>query len=181
VLWLKKNKLKVNLDKTKIIQFSNYKSEREPLNIMCNGESVKDVCNTTFLGLVLDKHCNWKAHLENVCTRINKFVFALRKLKKISNMETAITSYHGYVGSVLRYGLLLWGNATHIRKIFIVQKKCVRALSGARPLDSCRPLFKKLSLLTVASLYILEVGIFVKKHPDLFVTASLNKNTQLEI
>lgn len=58
--------------------------------------------------------------------------------------------------------------STDISKVFLVQKKCIRAVCGVAPLDSCRPLFKKLNVLTLTGLYIMQIGIFVKEHPEKF-------------
>lgn len=60
-------------------------------------------------------------------------------------------------------------------RAFIVQKKCVRAICGAGPMDSCRPLFRSLGLLTLTGLYILEAGCFVRKYPTYFNKPFQNK------
>lgn len=113
-----------------------------------------------------------------ICSKLNRFVFALKRLRRTVNESAALTAYHGYVASILRYGLLLWGNSTNIVKAFLVQKKCVRAVSGVGPLDSCRPLFKKLKILTLTGLYIMQIGVFVREHPDLFEKADKFKRFQ---
>lgn len=95
-------------------------------------------------------------------------MFVLYRLKNTANEKTALLAYHGYVSSLLRYGIILWGNSTDIDKVFLVQKKCVRAISGVGPRDSCKPLFKKYKLLTVTSLYILEIGNFIRKNMKFF-------------
>ena len=50
--------------------------------------------------------------------------------------------------------------------IFVTQKQCVRALNNKRPWDTCKPLFRQLSLLTVACMYIFEICVLVKSNPD---------------
>lgn len=72
------------------------------------------------------------------------------------------------MGAILRYGLVLWGNSTRAKNVFIAQKKCIRALCNTSRLESCRPKFKSLKVLTLPSLYILEAGLFVKKNINLF-------------
>lgn len=62
----------------------------------------------------------------------------------------------------------MWGNSTDINKGFIAQKKCIRAICGVPPDESCRALFKNLDLLTLPSLYIYEVSKFVNENKDLF-------------
>ena len=61
----------------------------------------------------------------------------------------------------------MWGNSTDQNRAFIAQKKCIRAIYGLRPDESCRPMFKKLELLPLPSLYIYETCMFVRKHIEL--------------
>lgn len=176
--WLDKNKLCVNLSKTKYVNFSNYKSKpNNVINLTCRGHAIEKVNEMKFLGLVLDSHCNWKGHVSYICKKLNKYVYLLKKLKRTSLQKTALLAYHGFVVSLLRYGLLLWGNSTDVKQAFIIQKKCLRALCGVGPLTSCRPLFKKLNLLTLTSLYILQAGIFVKEQHTLFEQMKNDKNS----
>ena len=95
-------------------------------------------------------------------------MFALRKLRLTASKQTALNAYHGYVSSVLRYGLVVWGNSVDVNRAFIAQKKCVRAVYGAEYLDHCKPLFKTLKILPLPCLYILEICLFVKRYSGLF-------------
>lgn len=36
----------------------------------------------TFLGITIDKHLNWKEHIDQACNRFNRIVFALKKLRQ---------------------------------------------------------------------------------------------------
>lgn len=92
----------------------------------------------------------------------------IRKLATVVSKETALLAYHGYVASVIRYGLVLWGNSNEIQRLFISQKKCIRAICNKPPRTSCKKLFDELRLLTLPSLYILEMAKFVKCNLHLF-------------
>jgi hypothetical protein len=48
-------------------------------------------------------------------------------------------------------------------RIFRIQKRLVRLMVGVSSRTSCRQLFKEMSILTLASLYILEVTCFIRK------------------
>lgn len=166
--WLNDNGLQLNLSKTKIVQFKTRNSISASINVHCNHSNIQIVNSTTFLGVTLDEHLNWKAHVENVCLRLDRFVFALRRLRSIASKEAAMSAYHGYVSSVLRYGLVIWGNSTEIHRAFITQKKCVRAVNGSAYLAHCKPIFQELNILPLPCLYILETTKFVKRNPALF-------------
>lgn len=133
-------------------------------------EKVEEVSTTNFLGLMLDSNCNWKSHVETVCTKLSRFVFVLRRLRQVASVETCLTAYHGNIASILQYGLILWGNSIDTDKAFILQKKCVRAICNAEFTDHCKPLFQELKVLTLPCLYIKQVAVFVKEHPSLFAT-----------
>jgi hypothetical protein len=177
--WLEYNNLLVNTQKTKYIQFCNRRTHLPKLNIKCKGESIEEVDTTKFLGIIVDRHCNWKCHVDSICTKLERFTFALRRLKRVAGEKVALTAYHGYVASILRYGLIIWGNSSSVKYVFSCQKKCVRALSGVGRLESCRPLFRKFNLLTVTGLYIWEAGIFVWSNPNLYTIVKTNSKLRI--
>ena len=60
------------------------------------------------------------------------------------------TSFH----SVIKSGIIFWGNSSNSGKIFTVHKKIVRIMVGAQPRTSCRGLLKHLEIyLYHASIY----------------------------
>lgn len=98
--------------------------------------------------------------------------------KKV-NIETLVTAYHGVVGSVLRYGVIFWGQSTNSEMVFRMQKRCIRSMCGLQVTDSCVPYFKSLKILTLPSLYILETALFVKMNPNLFPKFSAVKKNPI--
>lgn len=167
--WLTENNLKVNVNKTKFLQFYNRKQKSDKIPVVYNNEEILESNNINFLGLKLDSNCSWKFHLEYVNGRLNSFVFALWKLARITDYRTALLAYHGHVASVLRYGVILWGNAVNVNSILITQKKCIRAIFNEPPWNSCKPYFKEYKLLTLPCIYILEICKFVKQYKHLFI------------
>ena len=58
--WLNANKLSINTEKTKFILFrSKNKKLKDDIKISINKESIKQVKNTTFLGIVIDECLTW--------------------------------------------------------------------------------------------------------------------------
>ncbi|XP_039277176.1 uncharacterized protein LOC120349890 [Nilaparvata lugens] len=58
--------------------------------------------------------------------------------------------------SIVLYGLTLWGGATDVSRVLLIQKRALRILCGAERLAHCRPLFVRERILTVFSLYVLQ-------------------------
>jgi len=57
-------------------------------------------------------------------------------------------AYFAYFHSIMRYGIIFWGNATDSCKVFQTgeegEEGVIRIMSGAEPRTSCRGLFRKL-------------------------------------
>jgi hypothetical protein len=59
--------------------------------------------------------------------------------------------------------LILWGGDRESNRIFKLQKQVLRVIYGVSSRMSCRQIFKDYNVLTLPSLYILEVIRFIKK------------------
>lgn len=169
--WLDMNNLHVNLDKTNYVQFKTKGGIKLNMNIHYKNNILNELNSTKFVGFHLDENLSFEIHVENVCSRLNQFVYVIRRMRKIASQKIAILAYHGYVASLLRYGLILWGNSSYSNRAFIAQKKCIRALCGIGPRVSCKPYFAKLGILSLPCLYIVEIYKFVRQHFNLFTKA----------
>jgi len=70
------------------------------------------------------------------------------------NIEVLRVAYFASFQSLLEYGIILWGNSSHIGHIFSLQKRIIRIMFGVTSRWSCRSLFRKLDILTLSCLYI---------------------------
>lgn len=170
--WLGENDLHINTNKTNILQFRSYNTNPQLIQIKYDNQIINEVDNVKFLGFMIDKHLNWKGHIDAICKKLSRFIYALKRLRQTISVEAALTAYHGYVSSVLGYGLLLWGNAVDVKRVLILQKKCIRSICNAKFRDSCKPLFQKLNILPIPCAYIKDICCFVKSHPEQFPTRS---------
>jgi len=68
----------------------------------------------------------------------------------------------------------LGGGAKESLKALRIQKKVIRLITGLKRLESCRQKFKENGILTVTSIYIVEVLCYIKKHRD-----NLKKNCEI--
>lgn len=169
--WLTSNNLLINIDKSNIMTFKNNynpKSELDNLDIKYNNKNINLVESTKFLGLYIDSHLTWKNHVERVCSKVKSFAYALHMLAKVVNQKAVLAAYYAYVVSTLRYGLIFWGNSTDKHIAFKAQKRCIRSICKLKPTDTCKTHFIQLKVLTLPSLYILEIALFVKGNSDRF-------------
>lgn len=152
--WFQSNGLLLNEEKTQNILFSLRKA---PLDLGTNNylPSVK------FLGIFIDKDLSWHTHIEYISKRLSRVIFLLRRILNCVPESYIKSAYYAFFQSIVRYGLVIWGNSNKINDILILQKKAVRVLSKAHPLEHCKPLFKKLGFLTVINLYIFDCIIYI--------------------
>jgi hypothetical protein len=74
--------------------------------------------------------------------------------------------YFAYFHSVVSYGIIVWSSSASMRNVFLIQKRVVRIMLGLGHRSSCREAFKKLDTLTVPSMYIYAMVMFVVGNPD---------------
>jgi hypothetical protein len=73
--------------------------------------------------------------------------------------------YYSLIYPLIAYGIVVWGYSTktNTTRIFAYQKRAVRYTAWLKHLESGRNSFRKLKILTVYMLYILETILYVKK------------------
>lgn len=173
--WLEDHNLVVNENKTKIIQFKTYNKNLLNLTQIRIKLNIEEAHTFKLLGITLDTHLNWKKHIEEVTSKLSKFIFALTLLKKNTNIHCALAAYYAYAYAWLRYGVLMWGHSTNMIDLLIKQKKILRIMYNIKPRESCRQYFAKQNILTLPSIYILELAMFVRQNPHLFQLVQSNR------
>lgn len=177
VLWFKANKLFLNTDKTVFIKFTpRSKVVNESLLIKNNGKSLTQVNTVKFLGIYIDNNLGWESHVDALCKKLAPACYAIYRLNELSNKEIMLSYYYAQFHSRLRYGILFWGCSHQCSRVFRLQKRAVRSIMGVLRLTSCRDLFKKLKLLCLPCIYILEILLFVRQNQDKFITNSFYHN-----
>ena len=137
-------------------------------DILLNGEKLEFTDQTVFLGITLDDKLQWGPHIASLAGRLSSAAYAVRKIRQLTDVETARLVYFSYFHSIMSYGILLWGRAADIESIFILQKRAVRAIYNLRRRESLRELFKKINIMTVPCQFIYENIMHVRKNPHLF-------------
>ena len=168
--WLKINQLALNYNKTHYIHFKMKNSRDYELKLNYLGNCVNSSSNTTFLGLIINDYLSWKAHIDQMMSKMNTACFVIRTIQAIMSPETLKTVYFAYIHSIMSYGIIFWGSQPYSEKIFKIQKRVIRIITNSRPRDSCRELLKKLEILSLYSQYIFSLSIFVIKNKHLFYT-----------
>jgi len=88
--------------------------------------------------------------------KMSSVCYAIRSMHSSSDTTTFKIIYFADFHSVMEYRIISWGYSSDSRKIFQLQKKSERIMTGSTPTDSCKPLFQTLKILTSPSKYLLS-------------------------
>ena len=148
-LWLKVNKLSLNIKKTHYILFTTKRIGSVTLNIRIDGCKVGKVKHTKFLGVFIDEKINWKKHISHISGKISRGMGVLRKVRKVLPANALKTLYHSMIYPYYTYCNYVWGNTCFetLKPIYYKQKDCVRIITMSKRREHTEPLFKKLGLL----------------------------------
>jgi hypothetical protein len=166
--WCAVNKLALNLGKTNIIKFPTINVLQCPLSIGYNDKYIEESAQTKFLGLQIDNNLNWKTHIHQLIPKLSGACYAVRSLLHISNTDTVRSIYFVYLHSLMKYGIIFWGNSSDSKKVFTLQKKIVRIMVGVKPQNSCRDFFKILQILSLPCEYIFSLLNFIISNQEHF-------------
>jgi hypothetical protein len=83
-------------------------------------------------------------------SKLSRACYAVRSLLNVSNIDILKLTYFAYFYSLIKYGIIFWGDSSDSKKVFTLQKKTVRIMVGVKPQHPCRELFKKLQIFTTS-------------------------------
>lgn len=175
-LWFHYNKLRLNIDKTKIMYFACRKKDipstlMKPIkfhnNECCNGNNnnectcpeIKKTFEQKYLGLILDSEMTWHAHINHLYKACLIANHAIYYLKDTVDINTKKMFYFAFYHSKIEYGLAVWGGSykSHLKPILIGQKKAIRNILLSNRYEPSFPLFRFLGILPLRYLYVYKV------------------------
>jgi hypothetical protein len=175
--YFNQNGLKLNVEKTEIIQFQNIKNKSEKINtVKYESEIINIAQKTKFLGIIIDQNLRWCEHIDFISKKLASTIFAIKELKCECQIECLITMYYANFHCHIKYGIVCWGNSIDAIRVFRLQKKVIRIICNAKYRAECRDLFKILNILTVPCVYIMECALKVKLNLDLFKSHEIKHN-----
>ena len=93
-VWLKANKLTLNIKKTHYMMFHRTRikhSNRKEIYI--DGNSINYTNNTKFLGVIIDKKLNWSDHILYIKNKISKSIGIIYKVRNFTDKHTFLLLY----------------------------------------------------------------------------------------
>ena len=143
--WCQINRMAVNADKTKVMLITTYQKETKlptsEINVSFNGTKLENVKSEKLLGVTIDKHLNWKDHINKTAKTVSKNIALLRRIRKYLPQQTRLTFYKAYIQSHLDYCSTIWGQSPSVTRLHILQKLALRLIMNVPKLTHSNPLF----------------------------------------
>jgi hypothetical protein len=136
---------------------TNLKQEEE-LNI-CSKQCVKleKKQTTKYLGMEIDEHWNFKAHIIRLVKKLRQLLPKIYQINNILNTHQKKIVYEAWIGSLLRYGLEIYGNTSEylINRLQTIQNKFVKVMFGNKYNENKRTkqIFKEKNILKIKELH----------------------------
>lgn len=149
--------------------YSPSRQEFPPLRTRTN-TTPPAVNSVKYLGIVLDKRLTFR---DAIATNICKARAALRKLQfvmlnKHTSTKNKLLIYKAIIRPILTYGAPCWGNAAnkHIRKVCVMQNKCLRLALGAGRRTPIRQLLRRAEIEPISDFIDRTTTAFFEKTAD---------------
>jgi len=159
--WLCANRLSLNVGKT---EFTIFRPPSVPLvkriTLTLAGSKIFESLKVKYLGIILDSRLTWKLHIDELCKKLGRTVGMLFKIRYQCTKKVLRSLYFSLFESHLAYGLPVWGSAnlTLTHRLFILQKKAIRAITFSDFRAHTSPLFKDLNILKLGDLFQYQVS-----------------------
>ena len=174
--WVAGNGLKLNLQKTKYMIFTNRRKINREMDLFLNGVKIEYSECERFLGVMMDSNLSWTKHINLLSAKISRNAGIIYKLKGKVPQSVLKNLYDSFIQSHLNYCSSVWGlgSKSSLQSLFRAQKKSVRAIdnkynilfynkdTGETPCHT-KEIFKKYNILTVYNLVAKNCLILMQK------------------
>jgi len=123
---------------------------------------------TEQLSIIYPRNMVCLSFIEYIIPKLSSACYTMSSIKPFMSLNTLKTIYYSYFNTIISYGLPFWGNQLYSTKIFRMQERIIRIMTGCNSRVSCRNLFRRLEILPLVSQYILSLMQFVVKKLFLF-------------
>ena len=191
--WLAANKLSLNIAKSNFVIFHPpQKKKTFNIRLSVNDKPLKEKPYFQYLGVMLDSHLNWKAHVSHVMKKTERNIGLISKLRYFVNTNTLVSLYYALIYPFFTYSLIAWGNTyeSNVRPLFILQKRAIHIITFSSFTEHTSPIFKSLKIVKFFDIVKLITSVFMYKFhrkllPSIFsnfftpVRSAHNYNTRL--
>ena len=164
--WFEANHLLLNASKTSYIIFRRRKYLSPNISpLVISGNVINRVSSAKFLGVVVDDHVNFKAHVDYNLKKLSKYIFIIYKIRKFIPLKELIQIYYCLIYPNLIYCVSVWGSCyeSTLKPLKTLQNRLVRAISGVGYRASAQPVYQRYKLLKLDQINKYMTGAYVFK------------------
>ena len=111
--WCIDKKMKINLDKTKIVHFRNTAPPKSNVGLVFGNETIEITNQWTYLGILLSEHLNYNLKAKQVAKSASRALgLVISKYKAFGGLPFSTFSklFDSIVWSTINYGAAIWGD-----------------------------------------------------------------------
>lgn len=198
-LWLDRNLLSLNVDKTKFMTFSLTEAG-QPIQLKeikihscdppvstfsCNCKPISKTHSIKYLGINLDNKLKWEEHTKVVAKKLRMSMYIFRDLRNILSIRSLKTVYFAICQSLFLYGIDSWGGcaSSFLSPVEIAQKQIIKIILKKPRRCPSAEIFHKFDVLNIRQLYIssLLCKIFQKKEGYKIITRERFTRSSLQL
>ena len=110
-LWLKINKLSLNVNKTHYMLFTKKRKYIPCVSINIDGQPIDEVESTRFLGVHIDNRLTWKKHISYKSGKVSRGIGVIVRARRVLNCDALLTLYFSFIYRFFTYCNHVWGSA----------------------------------------------------------------------
>ena len=150
------------------MKFTSRNRQNESFQIMHQNRLLTGTNSTKFLGLELDTNVHWKNHINKISPKLSSACYLIRRMCLSCHINTLRMVYFACFHSIMEFGVIFWGVSVESKRIFHLQKRVIRIMTGSTIRTSYKRLFQELKILTLTSQYKLSLMRFLSFNLDIF-------------
>jgi len=133
--------------------------------VKINDSEIKHTTCTKYLGVYIDQYLSWTEHKHNLEIKVSRSVAMFYRIRYHLSNNALRPVYYSLTYSHLQYAIGVWDGAgkTALKRLNVLHNKVLRAMTCSSYKSRVSPLYKKLNLLKIDDIYILEIGKFMHR------------------
>lgn len=163
VYWSKRNKLPINFLKTTymLLGAKHRANGTCQLDLIVDGTPIEKVSKHKLLGIVIDEHLSWTAHIDYMCSMLSQKISLLRQISSYVTRDIQKLLYQTCIVPLLDYGCNTWGttSSTNIERLSKLQKRAALIILRADFMTPSALMFEQLGWLSVPKRLMYNINI----------------------
>ena len=164
--WLEEINLHLNLKKTSAICFSKPGCKLEKPELWYKNSKILYATSLKFLGLHIDEHLTWKAHINKVIKKIVPVSKAFTRIRNYLTDEMKRSLYFAVVHSHLGFLSHVWGhcNDGDLQRLVVIQNRSIKILFKLHPRTPSVDVYSSLKIVPINKLIKIKSALHLVKN-----------------